>query len=285
VKSASTKFLVSAILAPALILPYAIHAQSQSDNVDTARNIIEVGYSSHDPTVRVEAIAATGMIAKSDAVRKRIEGFLADKDANVRIAATETLGDLGFQESIPALENTFKNDPVPEVQFAAAKALYRLHDPKGKQALEDVINGTIGTKSSVVDQQKRRFLSSFSSFHGATIYLLSTGGGFVPVPGAGVGLGEVARIMNDSALSPRATAVLLLGRDRGPDIDNILRTALGDKDPTVRASAAVIIALTARRDMRENIAPLLDDNDQKVRFRAAGAYLHLVGAAPPQAEK
>jgi HEAT repeat protein len=278
VKTASAKFLASTVLASTLILTAAVHAQSQPDNVDTARNILDIGLSSHDPSVRVEAIAATGMIAKSDSVRKRIEGFLTDKDANVRIAATETLADLGFQESIPALEKTLENDEVPEVQFAAAKALYRLHDPKGKQALEDVINGTISTKSSLLDRQKRRFVSSFSSVHGATIYLLSTGGGFVPIPGAGMGLGEVAHIMSDTALTPRATAVLLLGRERGPDIDKILRDALSDKDWTVRATAALTIALTARREMREDIAPLLDDNDQKVRFRAAGAYLHLVGA-------
>jgi HEAT repeat protein len=169
VKTASAKFLASTVLASTLILTAAVHAQSQPDNVDTARNILDIGLSSHDPSVRVEAIAATGMIAKSDSVRKRIEGFLTDKDANVRIAATETLADLGFQESIPALEKTLENDEVPEVQFAAAKALYRLHDPKGKQALEDVINGTISTKSSLLDRQKRRFVSSFSSVHGATI--------------------------------------------------------------------------------------------------------------------
>jgi HEAT repeat protein len=278
VKTVSAKFSAAAILAGSLILPFPIRAQS--DNVQTAQSILDVGLSSREPSERVEAISATGMIAKSDAVRKRVESFLDDKDANVRIAATETLADLGFKESAPALENTLNNDTVPEVQFAAAKALYKLQDPQGKQALEDVISGKINPKSSLLDQQKRRALSSFHSLHSASVYLLSTGGGFVPIPGAGMGLGEVARLMNDTALTPRATAVLLLGRERGPDIDGILRTALTDKDWTVRATAALTIALTARRNMREDIAPLLDDNDPKVRYRAAGAYLHLTAGAP-----
>ncbi len=254
-------------------------AQSEAVDIDTAHNIISVGLNSGNPTMRVEAIAATGMIAKSQSVRKRIEEFLTDKDVSVRIAATDTLADLGFEESEPALEKVLDTDQVPEVEFAAAKALYKLQDPKGKQTLENILYGNINTKSSYIQRQKRRVFSSFHSIHDATIFLLSTGGGFVPVPGAGMGFSEVARLMDDSALTPRATIVLLLGRQRGPDADKLLLFALKDKDWTVRASAALMIALTARRDMRQDIVPLMSDNEAKVRFRAAGAYLHLIGAS------
>lgn len=263
-------------------LPAAATAQSIAADIDTAHNLIEVGLDSKDPSLRVEAISATGMIAKSESVRQRIEGFLSDKDVNVRIAATETLADLGFHESTPALEKVLNSDPVPECEFAAAKALYKLKDPKGKDALETILYGHMNTKSSLLQREKRRVRSNFYSVHGATAFLLENAGGLVPVPGAGTGLGEIGRLMNDTALTPRATIVLLLGREHSPDIDKLLRFSLKDKDWTVRSSAVLMIALTARRDMRHDLVPLLSDGDQRVRFRAAGAYLHLTGASAPR---
>lgn len=279
----ATSLLALAILPP--ITALSAVASNQSDNVLTASNIISIGLASKDPSVRVEAISAAGLVAKTDAVRKQIEAFLSDKDVNVRVAATETLADLGSDAtSTQALENALNNDPVPEVQFAAAKALYKLKDPKGKDALENVLYAKITTKSSLLEREKRRVRSSFYSVHGATVFILEEGGGLVPVPGAGEGLGEIGRLMSDTALSPRATIVVLLGREHNADTDKLLRFSLKDKDWTVRSSAALLIALTARKDMRQDLVPLLSDGDQKVRFRAAGAYLHLVGVPASKEE-
>lgn len=231
------------------------------------------------PSTRAEAIAATGMIAKSDAARRQIEGFLNDKDVDVRVAAVGTLADLGFKESIPGLEAALENDPVPEVKFAAAKALYKLNDPKGKQALQDVVTGKIDTTSGLMTREKRHVLSNLHSFHDASILVLSEGGGFVPLPGAGMGLSEVARLMNDTALTPRAVALMLLSRDHSTDLDPLLRSSLADKDWSLRATAALIIALDAHKEMIPDLVPLLSDKEQKVRFRAAGAYLRLTGSS------
>ncbi|HTW45567.1 MAG TPA: HEAT repeat domain-containing protein [Acidobacteriaceae bacterium] len=282
--SIATRLFTLTVLVSPLVLPASSSAQSVADNINTAQNIINVGLSSKDPATRARAIAATGMIAKTQSVRMRIEGFLTDKDVNVRIAAADTLADLGFHESIPALKHVLDTDPVPEVEFAAAKALYRLNDPQGKRTLEDVLYGQLNVKSGYFQRQKRRVLSSFHSVHSASIFLLSTSGGLVPVPGAGLGLSEVARLLDDSTLTPQATVVLLLAREHGPDIDKLLRFSLTDKDATVRSAAVLMIALTARTYMREDLVPLLSDNDARVRFRAAGAYLHLIGAhaAPKQ---
>jgi HEAT repeat protein len=277
VKPVSGKSIALAVLGICLALPAVIHAES--DDVLTARNIINTGLSSASPSTRAEAIATVSMIAKSDAVRKRIEGFLSDGDVNVRITACDTLADLGFQQSIPALENSLANDSIPEVKFAAAKALYRLNDPKGRQALEDVVTGKLDPTSSYIDRKKRSVLSNLHTFHDASLLVLSSGGVFVPVPGAGMGMSEVARLLSDSALTPKSLALLMLGKDKGSDIDPLIRASLTDKDWTLRASAALIIALSVRKDMQPDIVPLLDDNEVKVRFRAAGAYLRLTGAS------
>lgn len=276
--------VLAAVPAPAVAAIHQITLESPSDDINLAHNILDIGLESGDPDMRVRAIAAVGMIAKTQSVRKRIEGFLSDKNVQVRIAAVDTLADLGFHESIPALEHTMNSDPVPEVEFAAAKALYKLGDPKGEQTLELVLYENLGTKSSYLERQKRKIFSHFHSVHNATIYLLGTGGGFVPVPGVGMGLSEVSSLMNDSDLSPRATIVLMLGRRPGPATDKLLKFALKDKDWTVRASAVLMIAMTARKEMLQDLVPLMSDNDARVRFRAAGAYLRLIGAhsAPKQ---
>ncbi len=56
---------------------------------------------------------------------------------------------------------------------------------------------------------------------------------------------------------------------------SLLKNALGDSDWSVRASAAQLIAYGARTELAPEFVPLFADKDQKVRFRAAGAYLHL----------
>lgn len=258
---------------------------SVAADTGTAHKIIDVGLASGNPNIRVEAIAATGMIAKSPSVRKQIEASLTDKNVDVRIAASDALADLGFEQSAPALEKVLNTDPVPEVEFAAAKALYKLNDPKGKQVLEEVLYRKIDSQSSYITRQRRQLVSHFHSVHDVTIFMLSTSGGFVPVPGAGLGLSEIARLMDDSELSPRATIVLMLGRQRDADTDKLLLFALKDKDWTVRASAVLMIALTAREKLRQDLVPLMNDSDSRVRFRAAGAYLHLINAqAAPHGE-
>lgn len=283
----------AALLASAIGLPAfaatpqnaSVTPTSRPIDITMAHNILNVGLNSSDPDMRARAIAAVGMIARSQSVRKRIEGFLSDKNEHVRVAAVDTLADLHFHQSIPALEKAMNNDPVPEVEFAAAKALYKLGDPKGKQMLEVVLYGKLSTKSSYIERQKRKFFAHFYSVQRATIYLIDQGSGFVPVPGVGMGLSEAANLMNDEGLSPRATIVLMLGRQKDSDTDELLKFALKDSDWSVRASAVLMIALTARQELRENLVPLMSDPDARVRFRAAGAYLHLIGAhAAPKKE-
>jgi HEAT repeat protein len=260
------------------VAPQAITLQSPKLDIQMAHNILNVGLASNDPYTRARAISAVGMIAKTPSVRKRIEGFLADKNDHVRIAAAETLADLDFKESIPALEKVMNSDPIPEVEFAAAKALFKLGDPKGRETLDLILYGNINTRSNYIQQQKRKFFAHFYSVHRATIFLLNAGTGFVPIPGVGMGISEIANLMDDSSLTPRATIVLMLGRSHDADTDKLLKFSLKDSDWTVRASAVLIIALTARQNLREDLVPLLSDNDARVRYRAAGAYLHLIGA-------
>ena len=107
------------------------------------------------------------------------------------------------------------------------------------------------------------------------MFILGQGIGYVPVPGAGEGFSAISALLKDPGLSDRASALFILARKHDPRSRDLLRSALQDTDWSVRAAAAQIIAHTAQIQLQESLAPLFEDKNQKVRFRAAGAYLHL----------
>src|SRR5579875_1809199 len=85
------------VLASAIVLsasaasPPPITIKSRTVDIDMARGILDAGLRSGDPDMRARAIAAVGMIARTQPVRERIEGFLTDGNEHVRIAAVNTL--------------------------------------------------------------------------------------------------------------------------------------------------------------------------------------------------
>jgi HEAT repeat protein len=250
-------------------------AQAPAKNVTAARSVIREGADSKDPTVRIQAIQAAGLIGPNDEVLTRLQSFLSDGNVNVRVAAVKALTDLKATSSIPELQRVLQNDQAPEVQFAAAKALYTLNDPAGRTWLLGLYNGTEKATSDMLHSQARKFFGNFHSLESAGTFIVSQGLGYVPVPGAGAGFSAVTDLLTDPNLSARAAALLMLARERDPQIDILLMQALKDPDWSVRASAAQMIAYTARVSLREDLVPLLTDKNDKVRFRAAGAYLHL----------
>jgi HEAT repeat protein len=258
-----------------LCLSVATLAQAPASNAAEARNVIREGADAKDPTIRIQAIQAAGLIGANDEVLTKLEGFLSDGNVNVRVAAVKALTDLKFPMSIPALQSTLEHDPAPEVQFAAAKALYTMNDPTGRAWLLALYNGTEKANSDVLHSQARKFFGNFHSLESAGTFVVSQGLGYVPVPGVGAGFSAVTDLLTDPNLSPRAATLLMIAREKDPQIDVLLMQALKDPDWSVRASAAQMIAYTARVSLREDLVPLLTDKNVKVRFRAAGAYLHL----------
>jgi HEAT repeat protein len=243
--------------------------------VESAHRILQDGLESKDWTVRILAIQASGLIGSNEPLRKQLEAFVSDEEVDVRIAAIKTLADLKATESIPVIENRMTEDKTPEVKFAAAKALYVLNDPKGRRWLVDVYDDKEKASSDMLHSQTRKFMGNFHSLESASMFIMSEGIGYVPVPGVGAGFSAITGLINDPDLSPRAAALMLLAKDKNAETDTLLKKGLGDKDWSVRASAAQMIAFTARAGMQEELVPLFTDKSEKVRFRAAGAYLHM----------
>jgi HEAT repeat protein len=82
-------------------------------------------------------------------------------------------------------------------------------------------------------------------------------------------------ILEDSGVPGRASAALLLGADKDPAAVDALRDALTDKDPAVRAAAVHSISLRNDPSLKKELEPLLEDEKESVRLRAAAGYLRL----------
>jgi HEAT repeat protein len=254
---------------------------SSVSNEARARTILTEGLEANDFAVRIEAITAASMVGSNEAMVARLAEFLKDKNVEVRLAAIHALADLKSPQVKDGLRKTLAEDNAPEVLFAAAKALAAVEDPEGTIALMDVYDRKRKTRSSILEQKKRSFFEEFHSPQSTLIFILNKGIGFVPVPGAGDGFSAIGDLLKDPGLSDRAQVLFVLARATTPGSNDLLLRALHDDDWSVRAAATQIIAQTARAELRESLLPLFNDKNQKVRLRAAGAYLHLSFADQP----
>jgi HEAT repeat protein len=86
-------------------------------------------------------------------------------------------------------------------------------------------------------------------------------------------------ILASAAVPGRATAALLLGADRDPATIDALEDALTDSDSSVRAAAVHSISLRNDPSLKKQLEPLLEDDKEPVRLRAAAGYLRLSAIA------
>jgi HEAT repeat protein len=240
-----------------------------------ARDILQEGLHSNDFQVRIQAITAISMVGSNEVIVEQLDEFLKDKNVEVRLATVHALADLKSPNIKKGLRMTLDQDSTPEVSFAAAKVLAGLDDLEGTKALMEVYDRKRKTRSNLLEQKKRSFFEEFHSAQSTLIYILSQGIGYVPVPGAGDGFSAISDLLKDPNLSDRAQVLFNLTRNKDQQSFDLLVRALHDDDWSVRAAATQIIAQTARSELREKLLPLFEDKNQRVRLRAAGAYLHL----------
>ena len=271
------RFLILLIVCLVVLICSSAGNVSREDKYwrDRCYEILKHGVASKEPTTRVETVVASSLIGINKEVLAELDSLLNDQDAEVRVAAVNALADMKAKASIPVLRKTLEEDQVPEVALAAGKALYAMGDAEGTEALYEVFDRRMSGRSNPVRRQARQFFSKFHTMKSSMLMVVTQGIGFVPVPGAGAGMTALTMLLSDPELSARASVVLLLGRKKTVESDQILRDSIGDKDWSVRAASAQIIAQAGRLDLQEALLPLLDDPKEKVRFRGAGAYLHL----------
>jgi len=252
-------------------------AFGQAKRVDTlqrCRSILDDAAHDRNPDGRKGAAEALSLVGVRDNALVSLASMLDDHDVPVRIAVVVTLGDFKDNRTIPLLKKALQ-DPVPEVDFAAAKVLYQLHDPDGVQFLLDVVSKESKASSSYLSKEKRSALRMLHTPTQLFTTIAITAAGFAPVPGLGFGLSSAQGILSAPDSSARAASLLLIGTSHDPALPDAVESALTDKEWSVRAAAAHLIALHPFPQFREDLIPLLDDNKDAVRVRAAAAYIRL----------
>ena len=237
-------------------------------------DMLKQALAASNPEVRKIAVAALSLAATNGPLFTQLEQMLKDKDLEVRLAAVEGLQDVKSNPAIAAL-HTALQDPTPEVSFAAAKALWALNDPAGKQVLLGVLEGDNKTSSGFFTKEERQAMRMMHTPRTTILYAVRQGVGFAPVPGLGMGISSMQQILTDPSVSGRAAVALLLGRDKDKATLDALEDALIDKDFRVRAAAVHALALRNDPSLRIELEPLIADDKEEVRLRAAAALLRL----------
>ncbi|MGD0500510.1 MAG: HEAT repeat domain-containing protein [Bryobacteraceae bacterium] len=236
--------------------------------------ILQRALDAKNPETRTQAVAALSLASGSGPLFDQLERMLQDKDALVRQAVVTSLADVKSERATAALKKALE-DPVPEVSFAAAKALWSRHDPVGRDALLAILSKESKNSSNFFSKQKREALRMMHTPRTTLLFAAEQGIGFVPWPGVGEGVASMQGILASSGVPGRASAALLLGADRDPATIDALRDALTDKDASVRAAAVHSISLRNDPALKKELEPLLQDDKESVRLRAAAGYLRL----------
>ena len=238
------------------------------------RDILNKALADKNPDTRKQAAIALSLVGSGGPFSDQLLSLLSDKDVEVRLAAVASITDLKGPGAIPALHKAL-NDDVPEVSFAAARSLFVLNDPDGKKAMLSIVSGESKTSSGYFAKQKRDALRMMHTPRTALLFAVKQGVGFAPVPGLGAGVSSMEALLTDPSTSGRATAVLLLEKDKDQATIDATKDALSDKDWSVRAAAVHSLALRDEHAFENDLAPLLDDKNEGVRLRAAAGCLRL----------
>ena len=245
-------------------------AATDAQCTEILQHALEAG----NPETRQQAVVALSLASGSGPLFDQLERMLQDKDVKVRQAVVAGLADVKSERATAALHKAL-DDAVPEVSFAAAKALWARHDPVGRDALLAVLAKETKSSSSFFSTQKRQALRMMHTPRTTFLFAAEQSVAFVPVPGLSTGVASMQGILASSGVSGRASAALLLGADRDPATIEALRDALSDKNAAVRAAAVHSISLRNDPGMKKELEPLLADDKEIVRLRAAAGYLRL----------
>ena len=273
--------LISGAAVPQAPRPPAQPAEKAS------RDLLDKALKDKNPDTRKQAVIALSLTGPVNPFPSILESMLDDKDVEVRLATIASLTDLKNDRTVPALKKAL-GDPVPEVSFAASRALWALNDPDGKSALLSVLAGESKTSSGFFKKETRDAMRMMHTPKTMFLFAVKQGASLAPVPGLGAGVSSMQALLSDPSVSGRATAALLLGRDKDEMTLDALRDAIGDKDWSVRAAVAHSLALRDDPALEETLQPLIADKTEAVRLRAAAGYLRLEAiknAPKPPAKK
>jgi len=254
----------------------AVLAWTAGAATDTQKcqDLLQHALTAGNPDTRKAGVVALSLAANDERLLGQLAGMLDDKDVEVRVAVVTSLTEVRTKAAAEALRKGLR-DQVPEVSFAAAKALYARNDPEGRSALLSVLEKESKTSSGFFSSEMRQALRMMHTPRTTFFYAMRQGLGFVPLPGFGEGVASMQALLSDPNVSGRASAALLLEKDKDPATISALQDALYDKDWHVRAAAVHALALHNDPARRADLEPLVSDDKEEVRLRAAAGWLRL----------
>lgn len=244
---------------------------------ERAYQTLNKGLHDANPAKRIASVIAMGVVRPESRPLALVDGMFDDKDLGVRQSACLTLGEMKATSEIPRLRAAL-NDKAPEVVFAAAKTLYAMNDADGRAVLIDILVGEQHDSSNFVKTSIRDAKLKLHDPRAMLLIGVNQAAGLLGPFGAGVPIAE--QLLKDNQASGKTVAALLLATDKSPESEAAMRTALGDKNWTVRAAALRAIALRDVAGLYDDVAPLLDDKRDEVTYNAATALIRLKQSGP-----
>ncbi|WP_169238769.1 HEAT repeat domain-containing protein [Candidatus Roseilinea sp. NK_OTU-006] len=195
---------------------------------------------------------------------------LSDPDERVRLASVEGLFEDDHPSLIPLLITALRDDPSPTVRAAAAESLGRfvyfgemdrLSEARRRQVYAALMHALLTSPED--SPVRRRALESLA---------------YVPNEEVDLHIREAYHSENDLL---RLSAIVAMGRSGNRAYCEIVRSELHSVSPAVRRRAAEASGELEDEDAVSDLAQLLDDPDDEVRFAALDA-LALIGGNEAQ---
>jgi hypothetical protein len=236
--------------------------------VENAWSVLQYGVKESSSERRAEAIHALGSLNKNGRAESLVEPALKDNDRNVRAEAATSLGRMNATSAIPALKRALDDDEI-KVVLSAADALYKLHDPTAFDVYYAILTGQRKGTPGLLQSQ----LNRLTNRRDLEKLVFETGIGFVPF--GSIGYEAWKTITRNDATLVKVDAALKLAKDPDPASGRALVNASQDDKWQVRAAAAHAIANRGDIALLKNLIPLLNDENDTVRYESAASLIWL----------
>jgi len=260
-----------------LLLAFPAAAPDTPSPSQQAWTILKDGAADKSGAKRAKAVHSLGLIADRQA-QSMAEEALADLDKEVRSEAAIALGRMRALPSRPKLRACLDDKEV-QVVLACTNSLYLLKDPIAFEVYYALLTEERKSSGGLVQSQ----LDTLHDRRQLEKLAFETGIGFVPF--GGMGWQAIKTIAHDDASPVRALAAERLATDPDPKSAKALADYLADKKARVREAVVEAIARRGDSALLKAVIPLLDDENEGVRFDAAATVIRLSQRRlPPRAK-
>lgn len=230
------------------------------------------------PELRIQALSALGTLGINPRSEKLIVDAMKDPDVDVRTASVLAAGQTKSRNLTTNIRSML-DDKEPQVAFVAATTLWKMNDRSGEDILMAVANGDRSANAHLVNGAMHqankelhdpKALARMGALQGASMLL----GPF------GFGITAVEYMRKNGGDNARVLAIQQLSQENTGPVRSELIAALTDKDPAVRAAAAIAVGSYRDKSVPGALLPLFDDTKAPVRLTAAAAYIRATHSAP-----